>query len=119
MPTFAVAHLRSVVVGPAIVAYLSRIDATLEPFGGRFRVHGDAIELLEGRWTGDLVIIEFPDRARARAWYHSSGYQAILPLRTEHADGDVFLVDTVSDDHRAPDVLASGRAGTARAASSA
>jgi uncharacterized protein (DUF1330 family) len=106
MPTFAVANLRNVVVGPAIVAYIERIDATLQPFGGRFRVHGGPIELLEGRWSGDLIILEFPDRERARAWYRSSAYQAILPLRTEHSDGDVLFIDTVPDDHRATDVLA-------------
>jgi uncharacterized protein (DUF1330 family) len=72
MPTFAVAHLHNVNIGPAIVDYLQRIDATLEPFAGRFLVHGGKVERLEGNWSGDLVIIEFPDRERARAWYQSA-----------------------------------------------
>ena len=114
MPALAIAHLRNVVVGPAIESYLEQIDATLAPFGGRFLVHGGAIEPLEGRWSGDLVVIEFPDRERARAWYRSAAYQRILPLRTEHADGDAFLVDTVSPDHRATDVLAEVRVRPAR-----
>lgn len=118
MSTFAVANLRNVAVGPAIVAYLERIDETLEPFSGRFRVHGGAIELLEGQWSGDLIVIEFPDRERARAWYRSSAYRAILPLRTEHAEGDVFLVDTVADDHCALDVLAHALTAGERAAPS-
>lgn len=105
MPAFAIAHLRNVVVGPAIVSYLEQIDGTLEPFGGRFRVHGGPIERLEGDWTGDLVVIEFPDVERARAWYRSAAYQRIVSLRTHHADGDVFLVEAVPDDHRATDVL--------------
>jgi len=65
MSTYVVAHLRDVIMGPDIVAYLERIDATLAPFGGRFLVHGDHdghVELLEGNWLGDLIIIEFPDR---------------------------------------------------------
>ncbi len=110
MPTLAIAHLRNVVLGPDIEAYLERIDATLEPFGGRFLVHGGAIEPLEGRWSGDLVAIEFPDRERARAWYRSEAYQRILPLRTRNAEGEAFLVDTVAPDHRATDVLAEVRA---------
>ena len=114
MPTFAIAHLRNVVVGPAIVSYLEQIDATLAPFGGRFRVHGGPIEPLEGHWSGDLIVVEFPDRESARAWYRSPAYQRILPLRTGHADGDVFLVDTVPHDHRATDVLDDVRAGAAR-----
>jgi len=44
MSTYAVAHLRSVTMGPDIVEYLQRVDATLEPFGGRFLVQGGAVE---------------------------------------------------------------------------
>lgn len=106
MPTLAVAHLRDVIMGPDIATYLERIDATRAPFGGRFLVHGDRAEVLEGAWPGDLVIIAFPDRERARAWYRSDAYRAILPLRTGNAEGDVILVDAVAEDHRATDILA-------------
>jgi uncharacterized protein (DUF1330 family) len=106
MPAYGVAHLRSVAMGPAIVAYLEKIDATLKPFGGMFIVHGGRAEVLEGQWSGDLIVIEFPDRAHARAWYESAAYQEILPLRTDNAVGEVILVDGVSGDHRATDVLA-------------
>lgn len=105
MCTYAVAHLHRVTMGPAIVEYLERIDATLAPFNGRFIVHGGRKELLEGRWDGDLVVIEFPDREHAREWYGSPAYQAILPLRTQNSVGDVILVDTVEEPHRATDVL--------------
>jgi uncharacterized protein (DUF1330 family) len=106
MSTYAVAHLRKVAMGPAIIEYLQRIDATLKPFGGRFVVHGGEVERLEGDWAGDLIIIAFPDRAHAHAWYGSDAYQAILSLRTSNSEGDVMLVDTVPEDHRATDILA-------------
>jgi hypothetical protein len=34
MTSYAVAHLREVDRGPAVVEYLQRIDATLAPFDG-------------------------------------------------------------------------------------
>lgn len=105
MSAFAVGHLTRVEMGPAIVAYLKGIDATLAPFGGKFRVHGDPVELLEGEFRGDLIVIEFPDMEAARQWYASPAYQAILPLRTGHASGAIFLVAGVSDDHAATDIL--------------
>ena len=105
-PTFAVAHLRDVAMGPDIVSYIGSIDATLRPFGGRFRVHGGAAEVLEGDWSGDLVVIEFPDRRSARAWYASPAYRAILPLRRRNAAGEVILIDAVPPGHRSVDVLA-------------
>lgn len=106
MATFVIAHLRNVTMGPAIMEYIERIDATLAPFGGSFVVHGGPVEVLEGAWSDDVIIVGFPDRERARAWYRSPAYQAILPLRTANAEGDVFFIDTVPDDHRATDILA-------------
>lgn len=105
MPTLAIAHLRSVDLGPAIIEYLRQIDATLAPFEGRFLVHGQAVTVLEEGWAGDIVVIRFPDRARAEAWYRSPGYQAILPLRTGNSDSTAFLVDTVPGTYRAADFL--------------
>jgi uncharacterized protein (DUF1330 family) len=105
MTTFAVARLHDVQLGPPIVEYLRRIDDTLEPFGGRFVLHGGAVERIEGEWTGDLVAIAFPDRAAARAWYGSAAYQAILPLRTHHSRSEVIFIDAVADGHKATDIL--------------
>jgi uncharacterized protein (DUF1330 family) len=103
-PAFAVALLRDINVGPDILDYLRRIDDTLSPYGGRFRVHGGPLEVLEGDEPGAFVLIEFPDRARAEAWYGSAAYQAILPLRTRHADSAAFLVDAVPDGYRAAEL---------------
>jgi uncharacterized protein (DUF1330 family) len=105
MPGYAVAHMRQVTMGPAIVEYLERIDATLAPFGGRFLVHGGQVEVVEGTWPGHLIVIEFPDRIRADAWYHSAAYQEILALRTGNSSSDVIVADGVGSDHRATDVL--------------
>ena len=106
MSTYGIARLRNVAIGPAIVEYLQRIDATLEPFGGKFVVHGGPYEVLEGNWSGDVIIVEFADRERARGWYESPTYREILPLRTDNSDADVIFIDTVPEDHRATDVLA-------------
>jgi uncharacterized protein (DUF1330 family) len=105
MPAYAVAHLRNVAMGPEIVEYLRRIDATLEPFGGRFLIHGGDTQVLEGQWSGDLIVLAFPDRDRARAWYDSPAYRDILRLRADNSDGEVILVDGVSEDHKATDIL--------------
>ena len=105
MPAYAVAHMRQVTMGPAIVEYLDRIDATLAPFGGRFLVHGGDVEVVEGSWPGYLIVIEFPGRAAAHDWYRSAAYQAILTLRTDNSHSDVILIDGVDRGHLATDVL--------------
>jgi uncharacterized protein (DUF1330 family) len=105
MPAYAIGHLRNVAMGPAIVEYLERIDATLEPYGGRFIIHGGRPEVLEGDWRGDLIVIEFADLDRAREWYQSPAYQEIASLRSDNSDGEILLLDGVEAGHRATDVL--------------
>ncbi|GGO31705.1 DUF1330 domain-containing protein [Micromonospora parathelypteridis] len=96
---YALAHLRRAPINAEVLEYLERIESTLTPFGGRFIVHGGAVEVLEGSWPGDVIIIEFPDLAGARSWYHSSAYQEIKPLRARHLTGEVILVEGVEADH--------------------
>ncbi|ESY81641.1 hypothetical protein X740_07140 [Mesorhizobium sp. LNHC221B00] len=105
MTAYAVAHMRQATMGPQIVEYLHKIDATLEPFGGRFLVHGSDVEVIENDWQGHLIIIEFPDREHVRGWYNSLAYQAILALRTDNSQSDVVFVDGVEHPHKAIDVL--------------
>lgn len=65
MPAYAVAHLYEMAANREIVAYLQQVDATLEPFGGRFLVHGKKGTVVEGDFTGYTIIIEFPDMENA------------------------------------------------------
>jgi uncharacterized protein (DUF1330 family) len=106
IPAYAIAQLKSVQMGPEIDEYLQRIDATLQPFGGRFIVHGGNPQVLEGDWTGDVIVIAFPDRAAVAAWYASPAYQDILRLRTDFSESTAIIADGVTDDHKATDVLA-------------
>lgn len=106
MAAYGVAILNEVDMGPAIVEYLEKIDATLVPFNGHFIVHGGQPEMLEGKSPGTLVVIEFPDLAAAHQWYRSAAYQAILPLRAGNSDSNIFIIEGVGSDHVATDVLA-------------
>lgn len=69
MPAYVMAHVHSTNFGQEIIDYLRNVDATMRPFGGEFLVHGGPVETVEGTWSGDLIIIEFPDLDKARGWY--------------------------------------------------
>lgn len=76
--------------------YRNQVLPTIEAHGGRFVIRGGPAHLIEGSGEpGRIVVIEFPDQARARAWYNSPEYQAILPLRTNNSSGRLVLVDGV------------------------
>jgi len=53
--------------------YRKQVVATVEAFGGRFIARGK-LSVLEGQWPHSrTVIIEFPARDSAEAWYKSAG----------------------------------------------
>ncbi|MFI8340632.1 DUF1330 domain-containing protein [Streptomyces sp. NPDC085639] len=101
MTAYAIAHIRPETVNEDILTYIETMQSTMDPFGGRFLVHGKEVEVLEGPFPGTVVVLGFPDIERARAWYASDAYRAILPLRTNHMAGEVILVEGVPADYDA------------------
>lgn len=110
MTAYAIAHIRPTTMNDDILRYIEGIQATMDPFGGRFLVHGSEVEVLEGPFPGTVVMIGFPDLERARAWYASDAYRAILPLRTGHIPGEVILVEGVAPGYDATKTAAALRA---------
>lgn len=106
MPAYAIAQLNDVRLGPEIADYLLRIDATLEPFQGRFLIHGAEPDVVEPGWTGNIVVIAFPDMDAAKGWYASPAYRAILPLRVRNSNSTALLIEGTEDGYRARDLVA-------------
>ncbi|RPI43246.1 MAG: DUF1330 domain-containing protein [Betaproteobacteria bacterium] len=76
--------------------YRRQVPPTLAPYGGRFIVRGGASETLEGTWQPTrLVVIEFPDRATAKAWWSSQDYAGPKALRQRSARGELIVIDGV------------------------
>ncbi|NNH75268.1 DUF1330 domain-containing protein [Nocardia uniformis] len=44
-------------------------------------------EVREGDWPGRVVVLEFPDLVRVRAWYDSPEYRAAREVRCHRAAG--------------------------------
>ena len=92
MSAYAIAHIREIDLNEEILVYLRKIDASLEPYEGSFLVHGVVPEVVEEPFPGAIVIIEFPDAERARAWYESEAYQKAAKLRHAAADCNVVIL---------------------------
>ncbi|MGG8408123.1 DUF1330 domain-containing protein [Streptomyces sp. 12297] len=99
MTAYAIAHLRPRQINAEVLDYMERVQGTLDPFGGRFLVHGAVPEAMEGPFEGTVVVVAFPGIDEARGWYASPAYQEILPLRTRHLDGEAILVEGVPADY--------------------
>jgi len=76
------------------VAYAKEVPRTLGPFGGKCITRGGNFTRLESEWpNARLVIIEFPSRADAEAWYTSDIYQEIVGLRHKSSVGNLVIAD--------------------------
>ena len=78
--------------------YRSQVAPTLEPFGAKFLVRGGAFTTVEGEMPFErIVVLEFPSREAAKAWYRSDAYQAVLPIRLAATRCQFVIVDAVDN----------------------
>ena len=76
--------------------YRAMVPATIAAFGGKFIARGGKVDVFEGTWQPNrLVILEFPDAATARRWYESPEYEAAKKVRQANSRGDLVLVEGV------------------------
>ena len=95
MPAYVIADIE--VHDPdAYKEYASRVQATLDPFEGRFLVRGGPSETLEGGWQPKrVVVLQFPSAGHARGWYESPDYVKALEIRHRASSGSLILAEGV------------------------
>jgi uncharacterized protein (DUF1330 family) len=96
MPAYLISDV-TVRDAEAFQVYRKRAAASIEHYGGRYLVRGGAIETLEGDWhPRTLIVVEFPDIDRARAWYRSPEYDRALEVRDQALSRNLILVDGIT-----------------------
>jgi uncharacterized protein (DUF1330 family) len=76
--------------------YKNMSPTSVQQYGGRFVARGGKCDVLEGSWTPKrLVILEFPNAARAREWWASSEYAPAKALRQATSTGDMVVIEGV------------------------
>ena len=80
-----------------MMPYIEAVDATVTKHGGRYLVRSPNAEVIEGNIGQHpmKVLLEFPDMAKAKGWYASPEYQAIIPFRTDNSAGNMLFVNGV------------------------
>lgn len=65
--------------------------------GGRLLAVDEAPEVIEGAWpVTRTVLIEFPDRDAAMAWYDSEDYQQLAQHRFAASRGDIAMLTSLA-----------------------
>lgn len=76
--------------------YRRLVTPTLANYGGRFIVRGGPVEVLEGDWLPNrLVLVEFPSVEHARRWWNSPEYTEAKLIRQATSEGTLLILDGV------------------------
>lgn len=84
--------------GAGYAEYKEKVPAIIAKHGGKYVVRGGAVDVVEGAWPGDrVVMLEFPDYSAAQAFIADPDYQPIAAIRHNTATSHIWLVDGVPD----------------------
>jgi len=83
---------------PALYEECRRVaPPSIAAYGGRYLVRGGALDVLEGDWRPErLVVLEFASVERARAWWSSPEYAPAKALRQASAQTGMVVVAGVA-----------------------
>jgi uncharacterized protein (DUF1330 family) len=93
MPAYVIAEVE--VTDPAAYKlYADKAPGVTLPAGGKYLARAGHVEALEGEPPRSrVVVIEFEDLEKARAFYYGKAYQELVPLRQAASKGRLFLVE--------------------------
>lgn len=92
MPAYIVSRV-SIDDHTAMAAYMADAPATVKAYGGKYLVRTPDIEVLEGEAEYNrMVVLEFPDKQSALAWYHSDDYRDLREARWRSASAHIVLL---------------------------
>ncbi|MBH5321161.1 DUF1330 domain-containing protein [Aurantiacibacter sediminis] len=93
MPAYIIARFR-IHDRESYDRYEAAFMRVFSKFQGKLLSVDEAPEVLEGDWDYTRsVLIEFPDKAAAKAWITSPEYRAIAKDRLNASEGQVIIVE--------------------------
>ena len=76
--------------------YLSEVPKIISKYNGEYLVRGGKISHHEGEWKPKrIVVVKFPTRKKALAFYYSKEYKKYKIIRNKVADSNLIFVDGI------------------------
>ena len=73
--------------------YRTLVAPLVDKYEGKYVVRGGAIETIEGDWSPKrMVIIEFENVDKAKAWHDSDEYRPVMEMRHMSAVTNAIIV---------------------------
>ena len=79
--------------GEAMAGYMAAAPESVHAYGGEYLVRTGEITVLEGEAPYErVVVVRFPDKESALAWYHSDAYRDLRDVRWKSAEAHIICV---------------------------
>ena len=92
MTGYVIANYR-ITNSEAYEAYPQAVTATLLACGAEVLVADYESEVIEGEASSVTIVLKFPSKDAARAWYNSSNYQQTIRHRIDNTEGFILFAD--------------------------
>jgi uncharacterized protein (DUF1330 family) len=98
MSAFLIIEIVGVHDAELYARYRDRVAPNLAAAGGTYVVRGGEIQVLEGSWRPNrIVVVRFDSAEAACGWWNSSGYAELRAMRQEATTTNMILVEGVSN----------------------
>ncbi|MBN2120637.1 MAG: DUF1330 domain-containing protein [Candidatus Omnitrophica bacterium] len=96
MAVYMIVEAREVIDSRKYSEYIQRVPRTIERFGGEYLARGGKIKVVSGDWNPTrLIIVKFESMDKFNAWWNSSEYRAIAPLREQSAKTNAIVLEGI------------------------
>ena len=94
MAAWVIGNIVKVNDAAAFGEYQGLAGPTAGQYGGKVIAGGTKIEVGDGNWSPDgVIVIEFESIAKAKEWYNSSEYNPLVSRRTSSTESHLIFVD--------------------------
>jgi uncharacterized protein (DUF1330 family) len=97
LPALLIIEIADVHDAALYARYRDEVSSNLAAGGGTYLVRGGPIEVLEGNWHPNrIVVVRFDSAEAARRWWKSSNYAELKAMRQGSTTTNMILVEGIS-----------------------
>jgi len=96
MAAYLIVNIAAINDDQKYAEYRRRVTETIRAVGGEYLVRGGHVDVLEGVWQPNrVVVVRFPSAQVAKSWWGSSAYAELKQMRQDSAVTEMILVEGI------------------------
>ena len=96
MAAYLIVNIAEIQDAEKYADYRQRVNASVRAASGEYLVRGGHVDVLEGDWHPNrVVVVRFPSAEAAKSWWSSPEYRDLKELRQASAVTEMILVEGV------------------------